>query len=178
MVYFLLADGFEESEAIVPFDILKRAGLECTLAHVGMRSEVTGSHGLKVKTDISVKEVRPDRADAIILPGGMPGAKNLDSDRTVDKLIKEAYDMGILIGAICAAPLVLGKRRLLSGKKAVCYPGYEKYLEDAEILDERVVRDGNIITAKGAGAAFEFGYALAAHLKDVKTAEKIMASVY
>ena len=174
-----LADGFEEVEALCPLDILRRAGLEVTTVGVGGKDIITGSHGITVQTDIPDVMYRDSAPDMIILPGGMPGSTNLDESKTVDAALRVASKKGAYLCAICAAPLVLGKRGYLNGKKAVCYPGFEKYLSGAKVPEnETVVIDGNVITAKGMGAAFEFGLELVRALKDSETAENIKRSVF
>lgn len=159
MVYIFLADGFEETEAIVPWDILLRGGL--TVKTVGVTGEyVTGAHNLTVKSDISLDMVNEKEGDMFILPGGMPGTSNLDENDRVKEIIMNAFKSGKLVGAICAAPMVLGKLGILKGKRATCFPGFEEYLEGAELVREHAVRDGNVITAIGAGGAMEFGFLL------------------
>ena len=178
MVYMFLADGFEEVEALCPLDILRRAGVEVTTVGVG-KDMIRGAHGIVVCADIPDVMYRDSAPEMIILPGGMPGAANLDACKTVDAALKAASRKGAYMAAICAAPFVLGKRGLLEGRKAVCYPGFENELVGACVDGERtVVRDGNIITAKGMGAAFEFGLELVRCLCDDETADKIKASVF
>jgi 4-methyl-5(b-hydroxyethyl)-thiazole monophosphate biosynthesis len=179
MIYMFLADGFEEVEALCPLDILRRAGLEVTTVGVGGKDLIAGAHGIMVQADIPDVLYRDSAPDMIILPGGMPGSTNLDESKTVDAALKVAAKKGAYLCAICAAPLVLGKRGYLEGKHAVCYPGFEEYLSGATVFEsETVVRDGNVITAKGMGAAFEFGLELVRALKDNETAEKIKNSVF
>ena len=158
MIYVFLADGFEEIEALAPTDILRRGGKEVkTVAIIG--KSAVGAHGIEVLCDIALKDIKDD-AEMLILPGGMPGTKNLaDSEKLVD-LLKKAYENKIPIGAICAAPSILGELGLLKDKKATCFPGFEGYLDCLEVSDDFVIIDGNIITAKGAGAALDFGFAL------------------
>ena len=178
MVYMFLANGFEEIEALCPLELLRRAGVEVTTVGVGAQT-LCGSHGIKVEADMPEIMYRDSAPEMVILPGGMPGASNLDGSRIVDSAIKAANRSGGFLCAICAAPMVLGKRGLLEGKRAVCFPGFEEYLTGAEVsCDEIVVRDGNIITAKGMGAAFEFGLALVEALKGKEVAERVKASVY
>ena len=179
MIYMFLADGFEEVEALCPLDILRRAGLEVTTVGVGGRDSIRGSHGIVVQTDIVDVMYRDSNPDMIILPGGMPGSDNLDKSKIVDAALRAGARNGAYLCAICAAPLVLGKRGLLEGKSAVCFPGFEEYLTGATVVEDKtVVRDGKIITAKGMGAAFEFGLELVRALKDNETADKISASVF
>ena len=178
MVYMFLANGFEEIEALCPLDLLRRAGVEVTTVGVGAET-LCGSHGIKVAADIPEIMYRDASPEMIILPGGMPGTENLDNSRIVDSAIRAAHKNGGYLCAICAAPMVLGKRGFLNGKSAVCFPGFEKYLEGATVSKtEALVRDGNIITAKGMGVALDFGLALVEALKGKDTAERIKASVF
>ena len=178
MIYMFLADGFEEVEALCPLDVLRRAGLEVTTVGIG-KDTITGSHGLTIQADIPDVLYRDSSPDMIILPGGMPGSTNLDESKTVDAALRAGARKGAFLCAICAAPMVLGKRGYLEGKRAICYPGFEEYLKGAEVNGgDTVVRDGNIITAKGMGVALDFGLELVRALKDDGTAEKIKASVF
>ena len=179
MIYMFLADGFEEVEALCPLDLLRRAGLEVTTVAVGGKETVTGSHGIVVHADIPDVMYRDSAPDMIILPGGMPGSTHLDESRVVDSALKVASKKGAYLCAICAAPLVLGKRGYLEGKRAICYPGFEEYLKGATVsYTESVVRDGNIITAKGMGVALDFGLELVRVMKDGETADRIKASIF
>lgn len=156
MVYVFLAKGFEEVEAIAPVDILRRGGVEVkTVGVTGKR--VSGSHGISINCDITVNEAKLDDLEGIILPGGMPGTTNLEKDETVQKFVDYCAEKGLIIGAICAAPSILGHKGLLQGKNAVCFRGFEKELSGARILDCPATRDGNIVTGWGAGGALEFG---------------------
>ena len=159
MIIVLLADGFEEIEALTPVDMLRRAGLEVKTVGVGGKIAV-GSHGIPVVCDILPNEVNLCEVSMAIFPGGMPGSLNLDASPFTNEVIDSLLPRGGRIAAICAAPLVFGRRGLLDGKRATCYPGFEGELAGALKVDERVVRDGNIITAVGMGAALEFGLAL------------------
>ena len=159
MIYVFLADGFEECEAIAPIDILRRGGIEVKTVGIG-KSQITGSHSITVNCDLTENEIDLKKIDGIILPGGMPGTLNLDGSDTVQRVLKYTYENGLLIGAICAAPLILGRKGYLKGKKATCFTGFENELIGANVINSPVVCDGNIITAYGAGAAFEFGFAL------------------
>lgn len=163
MIYILLADGFEEIEALCPLDILRRAGLSVLTVGID-KQEIEGAHGITVKADISSKDLpidSIDKIDALILPGGMPGTKNLDNSRFVHAMIDSAIANDSYIAAICAAPMILGKRGMLKGLFAVCYPGFEEYLIDATVPNgKKVVVDQKIVTAKGMGVANEFGFTL------------------
>lgn len=170
MVYIFLADGFEEAEAFVPWDILLRGGL--SVKTVGVTGEyVTGAHNLTVKSDIMLGEVDENKGDMFILPGGMPGTTNLDENERVKEIIANAYREGKTVGAICAAPMVLGKLGILRGKKATCFPGFEEYLEGAQVVREHAVKDQNVITASGAGGAFHFGFMLLGAVDESKEKE-------
>ena len=140
MVYLFLANGFEEIEALTPLDVLRRAGVEVTTVGIGGVS-VTGAHGIRVEADIPDVMYADAAPEAVILPGGMPGAKNLDESRVVDAAVRAAAKRGAVLAAICAAPMVLGHKGLLNGKTAICYPGFETELTGAEIADTRVVQD-------------------------------------
>ena len=172
MIYMFLAEGFEEVEALAPLDLIRRAGLEIKTVGVGSKT-VVGSHGISVVADITENEFFDNAPDVVILPGGMPGTKNLDASAIVHKAIADAVKNDAYVCAICAAPMILGKLGLLRGKNAVCYPGFEEYLDGAILPDKKVVRDGKVITAKGMGAAIEFGLAIVSALKDEKTADDL-----
>ena len=157
MIYTFLADGFEEIEALCPVDIMRRAGLSVTTVGIG-KKEIVGAHGITVIADITDSELNIDSTELIFLPGGMPGTKNLDACPTVHKALDIATEQGSYIAAICAAPMIIGKRGMLNGKRAVCYPSYEEYLIGATVpTDTRIVTDGKIITAMGMGVAYELG---------------------
>ena len=176
MIYMFLAQGFEETEALAPLDILRRAGLEVKTVGIG-GDLITGAHGITVKADMTDVLFRDSKPDMVILPGGMPGTKNLDASPIVEKALDAAYRADAFIAAICAAPMVLGKRGLLNQKRAICYPGFEKFLDGAFLADRRVVRDGKIITAAGMGVAVQFGLELVRALRDDETAENIRAAI-
>ena len=177
MVYLFLANGFEEIEALLPLDVLRRGGVEVTTLAVGGADFVCGSHGIRVCADQPEEFFRDSRPEAIILPGGMPGAKNLDASKTVTAALRACATAGGLLCAICAAPMVLGRRGYLAGKEAVCFPGFEGELSGAAISERRVVRDGNVITAAGMGVAMEFGLAILAALRGNEAAEKIRKAI-
>lgn len=177
MVYLLLAEGFEEIEALFPLDILRRGGVEVCTVGIGSR-EIRGSHGIPIIADITAEEAT-DTPEMLILPGGMPGSVNLDESSAVDALIARTAEAKGHLAAICAAPFVLGKRGLLSGRDAVCYPGFEDKLIGANYLAcKRVVTDGNITTAVGMGAAGEFAIELLSILKGKETARKVADSAF
>lgn len=171
-VYVLLADGFEEIEALTPVDILRRAQIEVITVSVKNDRTVTGAHGIPVIADTVITDVEPDDVTVLMLPGGA-GHELLDASNEVHYLINEAVTRGQYIAAICAAPSILGKKMILSGKSATCFPGYEKYLYGADVSADKVVVDDKIITAKGAGAAAEFGFKITELLLDKKTADSL-----
>lgn len=176
MVYLFLANGFEEIEALCPLDLLRRAGVEVTTVGIGGEM-IRGSHGIVVQADMPDTMFADAAPEMVILPGGMPGSKNLDESRVVDAALRVSARKDAYIAAICAAPFVLGKRGLLEGKEAICYPGFEKELTGARISDKKVVRDGKIITAAGMGVALEFGLSLVAALKGEDVADGIRRAV-
>ena len=178
MIYIFLANGFEEIEALFPLDLFRRAGLDVTTVAIGESKVVMGAHGIPVTADVKDVELALENLDAIILPGGMPGTLNLENSATVQNAIKIAVENKKLICAICAAPSILGKLGHLNGRKATCFPGFEQYLKDAIIIDERVVRDGNFITAKGMGCGAEFGLAIIEALLDKEKAAEVAHTAF
>ena len=159
MVYLMLANGFEEVEALTPVDLLRRSGVEVLTVGIGGK-EIVGARGVKVVADISEAEVEKDGMDMLILPGGYPGYDNLDKSPFVHRLIDAALEKNAYIAAICGAPSILGKRGLLNGKTACCYPGMEKTMEGAEVSFEKVSIDGRIITSRSAATAMDFAMTL------------------
>lgn len=177
MVYVFLADGFEEVEALATVDFLRRCKVDVITAGIG-GEYITGSHSITVRCDRVAADLRPDDSlEGIVLPGGMPGTLNLEKDETVRGFMDYCVKRSKLVCAICAAPSILGKAGLLKGVEAICYPGFEKYLEGAVISDKAVVRSGCFITAKGAGVAFAFGREIARALAGDETAEAVWESI-
>ena len=173
MVYLFLAEGFEEVEALCPLDILRRGGV--SVKTVGVTGKwVTGAHGISVEADILPEEVKVG-AQMLIFPGGMPGSLHLDASAEVDQILK-SRDENTHLAAICAAPLVLGRRGLLQGKRAVCYPGFEHELKGYLPTEGKVVTDGGVTTAMGMGVAAEFGFALLTLLKGEATSQEVRTS--
>ena len=175
-VVLFFANGTEEIEALTALDLLRRAGAEVTLAGVGGK-ELTGSHAIRITADIDASEITAFDYDMVVVPGGMPGTLHMDDSEIVDKTLGAVNANGGFLAAICAAPLVLGKRGYLKNKKAICYPGFESYLEGAMLSEARVCRDGNVITAAGAGVALEFALALIDALYGEEKEKQIRASV-
>lgn len=176
MIYFFLADGFEEIEALCPVDLCRRAGLEVKTVSITENKEVTGSHGITVLADLTAKDAL-GAFDMIVLPGGMPGTKNLDASPVVENAIAEAVRSDKYIAAICAAPMVLGKRGLLRGKEAISFPGFEQYLEGATVSEKRVVLDGKILTGAGMGVSHDFGLAIVEIFCGKDTADKLGGAI-
>ena len=175
MVYMFLATGFEEVEALAPLDLLRRTNVEIKTVGVGGRT-IVGAHSIPVVADMTDDEFSDDAPEMIILPGGMPGTLNLDESETVHRAIDAAVKCGAHIAAICAAPMILGKKGLLLGREAIAYPGFEEHLLGATVSNLSVVNDGRITTAKGMGVANEFGLTLVKLLKGEEIAEKLRKS--
>ncbi len=177
MIYIFLANGFEEIEALAPLDFLLRIGAE--VKTVGVSGKFCcGAHGINVEADISPEEVFLDeKIEGIILPGGMPGAENLNNTPIVQEAIDYCIKNDKIVGAICAAPFILGRKGVLKGKNATCFPGFEGELTGAIVLENGVVTDGKIVTAKGAGIAWEFGAAVASLAVGKEKAEEILRGI-
>lgn len=176
-VYILLARGFEECEALIPADLLKRAGANVVLVATEGGLTVTGSHGITVTADITIEEIRKEEADCIVLPGGMPGTEHLGDNALVLSLIEYAAKNGLYIAAICAAPSILGKMRLLDGRNAAVYPDFAESLQYANITGRKVEHDDIFITAEGMGAAYGFGFKLIEVLFGSQEVTKIKESI-
>lgn len=176
-VLIFFADGTEEVEALTPLDYLRRAGAEVTLVGVG-GEYLVGSHKITVKADVTLDAINENvDFDMLVIPGGMPGTNNIEASEKAQALITRAEKEHKFIGAICAAPKILGARGILNGKAATCYPGFEKFLFGAKISNEKAVKDGSVITATGAGAANEFALGLISALYGDDASDKIGSSV-
>lgn len=174
-VAVLLADGFEEVEAITAVDFLRRAGIEVILTSIA-ELKVTGSHDVVILADTTLDALSDD-LDGIILPGGMPGGSNLAQSKALIALIGKMNKSNKLLAAICAAPaLVLGKSGLLEGRKFTCYPGFENEISGANFSTESVVLDGNILTSRGPGTAAEFAIAIIEYLLGIDAANTVKKS--
>lgn len=163
MIYVFLATGFEDIEALAPVDIMRRAGLQVQTVSVTGDRLVQSSHGVGIVADTLLPDVNFHEAEMLVLPGGLPGATNLDACRPLTQAIRRHREAGGAIAAICAAPLVFGHLGLLEGRRATCYPGVEPELKGADYTAAIVEQDEGIITGKGPAAAFEFGYAIVDH---------------
>lgn len=173
MIYVFLADGFEEIEALAPIDILRRCGKEVTTVSVTDEIIVEGAHGIPVVAETIFDEVDLSEAEALIVPGGMPGAAALASHIGVQHALVAQAAKGGLCCAICAGPMGMGQLGLLKGRRATCYPGFEDQLEGATYTAALVEEDGSFITAKGPAAACEFGFAIARRFVDAAEVEKV-----
>lgn len=173
-VYVFFGEGFEEIEGLTVVDILRRQKIDTGMVSVTGRKMVTGSHQIAVQTDRLIEEVDFGAVDAIVLPGGLAGTRNLEACETLMKQVDAFAASGKLVCAICAAPSILGHRGILKGKKAIAYPGFEEELAGATIVCEPAVRDGNIITGRGMGCSIPFALAIVEYLTN-KEASDAMA---
>lgn len=173
----LLAEGFEEVEALTVVDLLRRAEFGCDMVAVGNAGQVTGSHGITVQADKKFSEIAAEAYDGLILPGGMPGTKNLAEDERVLALLRDFHAAGKLTAAICAAPSVLAKAGLLEGRDAVCYPGKEGQLTGAKVGFDPVAVDGSVITSRGLGTAIAFALAIVAYLDSSERADALAKAI-
>ena len=177
MVYMLLGTGFEETEAIAPLDLLRRAGVE--IATVGVTGKIVyGSHNIGIEADILIDELDLTNLDMIILPGGLGGVTSVRASEEAMNALRFAWDNGKFVAAICAGPTVLADLGITSGKKATCYPGCEDGMGDAIMVpNAAAVRDGRLITGTSAGCAIPFGLELIKVLKDEHEAERIATQI-
>ena len=158
-VYEFLANGFEEIEALAPVDILHRGGIEVKTVSITGSEYAESSHGVTVKADLVFEKASDfSDADLLLLPGGMPGATNLNEHQGVRKALLHQFESGKHVGAICAGPMVLGSLGIVKGKKATCYPGFQKYLTGATYTAKLVEHDGNVITGEGPAATLPYAY--------------------
>ena len=173
-VYVFLANGFEDIEALIPVDVLRRGGVEVVTVSVVEGSQIVEtSHRVQIMADAMFGDCDFSNADLLVLPGGMPGASNLNNHEGVRQALLKQNAAGKRVAAICAAPLVLGGLGILRGKQATCYPGFEQTLEGATYTGELCTTDGNVTTGEGPAAAFPFAYELLKQLKDADTAHQV-----
>lgn len=176
-ILVVLADGFEEIEFTAPVDIWRRIQLNVVTAGLNSK-KVTGSHGIVIEADTTLKEVDLSQVKLVFLPGGMPGSRNLQESDFLMNVLNKVYNDGGITTAICAAPIALGRAGLLKGKKATCYPGFENMLDGASYTAARVEIDGRVITGKGPGVSFEFAAAVAAALGKKDAVEKTFEGMF
>lgn len=160
MIYVMLADGFEEIEALTVVDVLRRANLDVQTVSVSHSFQVEGAHGVVVNADNIFTEISAAKSELVVLPGGMPGALNLRNEQALCAVLKERSSENLKIAAICAAPFILGELGILQGKRATCYPGFEDKLTGATVTGAMVEWDGNVITGKGPAAATDFALSI------------------
>jgi len=172
-VYEFLATGFEDIEALIPLDIMRRGGVDFQTVSVTGSLMVESAHGVTIKTDLLFEEADLSDADLLMLPGGLPGATNLNEHTGLKNALVEQNKRGKMVSAICAAPLVLGGLGLLKGRRATCYPSFEKYMTGAEYTHELYTIDGNIITGEGPAATLPYAYALLSMFKGKGVADEL-----
>lgn len=175
MVYIVLADGFEEIEAVSPYDVLKRGGVEVKFAAVA-GEVVTGSHGIRITAECGIDEVSD--GELVVIPGGMRGVNNLLCSEKTLNAVRDYYSSERPVAAICAGPMVLTKAGVLGGKRAVCYPGLEDKMSGMMTQAENTVTDGFVTTSRAAGSAIDFGLRLLAILKGEREAERVRAEIH
>ncbi|MBC3887426.1 DJ-1 family protein [Acetobacterium paludosum] len=178
-VIIFLAAGFEEVEALTVVDYLRRVKqITVHMISIGDTLQVSGSHHIEVKADKQIDELsKIDSYEAVIIPGGMPGAANLRDDQRVVKIVREMNEAGKLVAAICAGPIVLEKAKIIDGKKVTSYPGFEKDLPNSIYQEDAVVKDGNIITSRGPGKAVDFALEIVTVLAGEKEAESLRKNI-
>ena len=159
-VYQFMADGFEDIEALIPLDVMRRGGVDFKTVSITGSLLVESAHGVTMTADMLFEDADFSDADILMLPGGLPGATNLNDHEGVREAMKRQAESGGIVAAICAAPMVLGGIGVLKGKRATCYPGFETYLEGAEYTAELCTVDGNVVTGEGPAAAFPYAYTL------------------
>ncbi len=176
MYYLLLGTGFEETEAVAPLDLLRRAGV--SVATVGLNGKtVVGSHGIPVVADLTIEEMDLTAMEGIILPGGLGGVASIRACKPAMDAVQFAWDNHLLTSAICAGPTVLADLGIPDGKKATCYPGQNANMGSAILVEEAAVTDGNLITGTSAGCAIPFGLALVAAIRGQEAADKVASQI-
>ncbi len=173
MIYVFLATGFEDIEALGFVDVCRRASLPLTTVSITGEKVVCSAHNVGIVADALFEDLEFDDAELLYLPGGMPGAANLDNHSGLRGLIMQHYEASKPLAAICAAPMVYGNLGLLEGLKATCYPGFEDYLTGADTTGDLVVCDGQFFLGKGPAAVLKLSYTIVAHLCDKATAKQI-----
>ena len=176
MVIMILGAGFEPVEAIAPCDILRRGGVEVTLAGIG-GTTIAAGHGITVQADCAVEEADFENAEMVVLPGGLGGVASILGSQTAMRAVKKAYDDGKYVAAICAGPTILAELHITDGKTVTCYPGCESQMGTAHCVLQNAVKDGRVITGRAAGAAFDFGLALLETLKGEQAAKAVADAI-
>lgn len=176
-VIVFLADGFEEIEAVATIDLLRRAGLSVITVAVGDSLEVSGAHGIVLRADQGLDFADLHAPDAVVLPGGLPGVTNLATTPRVLEVVRQVYNQGRLVAAICAAPSILGSLGILEGREATCYPSFEPQLTGYRPTERTVVVSDHVITARSAGVTFEFAHAITTALLGQEAADAVADAV-
>ena len=176
-VYVFFADGFEEIEGLTVVDVLRRAGLSVHMVSISGKTEVAGAHGIRILTDGNIDQVQEAAGDLLVLPGGMPGTLALGACPALKEKLQAAGEKGVRVGAICAAPSILGDLGLLQGKKAVCYPGFEERMTGAAVGQEPVVTQEYITTSRGMGTAIDFALELVRLLAGEEKSQSVAQSI-
>ena len=176
MVIIILGTGFEPVEALAPCDILRRGGVEVQLAGIGGR-QIEAGHGIRVVADCTLEEADFERAEMVVLPGGLGGVRSILGCKAALDAVQKAYEDGKFVAAICAGPTILAALHLTDGKTATCYPGCESQMGSAACVAQNVVRDGKIITGRAAGAALDFGLELLKALRGEQKAREIADAI-
>ena len=171
------ATGYEEIEALTVVDLCRRAGVDTMMVSVDGQKAVTGSHGISVEMDACFEDVDFEQLDMLVLPGGMPGTKNLEAHKELMDKVDAFHVAGKGVAAICAAPSILGHRGILKGRKACSYPGFEKDLEGAEVVFDSVAVSGHVITSRGMGCAIDFSLAIIGALCGEEAAKKMAETI-
>lgn len=176
-ICIFLAEGMEEIEALTVVDICRRAKIDIQTVSITEKPWVTGSHGIKVETDMVFSEVDFDAVDMIVLPGGMPGTVNLENCEPLMQKVDEFYEMGKYIAAICAAPSIFGHRGMLEGRKACCYPSFEEQLAGAQVSRNPVEDSAHVITSRGMGTAIDFALRIVTCVNGQQCADAIKTAI-
>lgn len=176
MVYVLLGTGFEETEAIAPIDLMRRAGI--TVSTVGIQGKlIYGGHGIGVEADITLEQMDLSAMEMIVLPGGLGGVKSIKESQAALNTVRYAYENGKFVAAICAGPTILAQLGITDGLEAVCYPGCEEDMGSAKMITAPCIRSGKVITGTSAGCAIPFGLALIETLKGQTEADRIAKQI-
>lgn len=176
-IAIFFAEGYEEIEALAVVDVCRRLQIAVELVSVTGHRTVTGSHGISVNMDKVFSEADFGEYDMLILPGGMPGTRNLEAFEPLMGQLDAFYEEGKYVGAICAAPSIFGHRGYLKGRKACCFPGFESHLEGAEVTESLVEKDGNVVTSRGMGTAISFGLTIASLFVGQEKADELAKSI-
>ena len=171
------AEGYEEIEALAVVDVCRRLKIEVDMVSVTGEKQVVGAHGISVSMDKMFENIDCSEYDMLVLPGGMPGTRNLEAHQGLMEQVDAFYAAGKYIGAICAAPSIFGHKGYLKGRKACCFPNFESHLEGAEVTRDSVVVDGHVVTSRGMGTAIDFGLTIGGLLVSEEEAEALAKGI-